>query len=66
MMFGLVARNQDAKFGLLTEFFQMILSFLRYATVLLGKWFEMFHRHYIHLKHQETLTQCHIVIYYET
>lgn len=65
-MFGLVARYQDAKFGMLTEFFLMILSFPGYATVLLGEWFEMLHRHYIHLKYQDTLSQCEIVIDSET
>jgi len=64
--FGLVARYQEAKFDTLTEFFPVILSFLGYATVLLGEWFEMFQRHYIHLKHQVTLIQCHIVIDSET
>jgi len=53
-MFSLVTRYQDAKFGMLTEFFIMILSFPEYATVLLGEWFEMFQRPYIHLKHQDT------------
>lgn len=65
-MFGLVARYQDAKFGMLAEFFVVILKFQGYATVLLGEWFEMFQRHYIHLKHQDTLIQCHIVIGSET
>jgi len=46
--------------------FPMILSFPAYATVLMGDWFEMFQRHYIHLKHQDTLIQCRIVIDSET